>query len=310
MKIHLSHQQIRDLCRAMVMQINAHFEISSLRNGIRVFGIPRGGVPVAYMLEAVFPDRFVTTEDINVADIAVDDIIDSGATMRRWCDKHPTIPFFALIDKTTRYAASGDAFKDSWIVFPWERNDNGDEGIEDNVVRLLQYIGEDPSREGLLETPKRVVKAYAEWFDGYKTDIPALFKTFTDGAENCDEVIIVDSIPVESFCEHHMARFHGLAHVGYIPDGKIIGLSKIPKLVRAFSHRLQVQERLTNQIASTLIEHLRPKGVAVVLRCEHTCMCSRGAKVHGTMTTTSAMRGAFLDKPEARAEFFSLIPAR
>lgn len=307
MKINLMHQQIRDLCRAMALLINTHTEFGTIRNGIKVFGIPRGGVSVAYMLEAMFPANFITTEDISIADIAVDDIIDSGSTKRRWEEKYPTIPFFALIDKTD---GSGEAFKDSWIVFPWERNDTGDEGVEDNIVRILQWIGEDPAREGLLETPKRVSKAYAEWFDGYKTDIPALFKTFTDGAQECDEVIIVDSIPVESFCEHHMARFHGLAHIGYIPDGRIIGLSKIPKLVRAFSHRLQVQERLTNQIASTLIEHLKPKGVAVVLRCAHTCMCSRGAKVHGTMTTTSAMRGAFLDKPEARAEFFSLIPAR
>jgi len=173
---------------------------------------------------------------------------------------------------------------------------------------ILQFIGEDPNREGLLETPKRVAKAYQEWFDGYNTDIPGLFKTFTDGAEGCDEMIIIDNIPVESFCEHHMARFNGVAHVGYIPNGRIIGLSKIPKLVRAFSHRLQVQERLTNQIANALTEYLGPLGVAVVVKCEHTCMSTRGARVHGTNTKTLSMRGVFRTEAATRAEFMAAIP--
>ena len=309
MKIDLNSTQIRELCKEMGTLILSELRkeaIVPIILPISIYGIPRGGVAVAYMLEATARSAFTVVDTPWEADCFVDDIIDSGATKTKWEALHSGKKLFALVDKSR----SGCAFKGSWVSFPWERNDKEENGIEDNIVRILQWIGEDPNREGLLETPKRVARAYSEWFDGYKIDIPALFKTFTDGAQDCDEVIIVDSIPVESFCEHHMARFSGLAHVGYIPDGKIIGLSKIPKLVRAFSHRLQVQERLTNQIASTLIEHLNPKGVAVVLRCAHTCMCSRGAKVHGTMTTTSAMRGAFLDKPEARAEFFSLIPAR
>lgn len=268
---------------------------------VRAYPIPRGGVPATYAIQARC-NLIQIVDDPAQADIFIDDIIDSGATMQKWCDEFfPGVPFFALIDKTD----ANCPFLDDQVVFPWE----GDavSGIEDNIRRILQFIGEDPNREGLLETPKRVAKAYQEWFDGYNTDIPALFKTFTDGAEGCDEMIIIDNIPVESFCEHHMARFNGVAHVGYIPNGRIIGLSKIPKLVRAFSHRLQVQERLTNQIANALVEYLEPLGVAVVVKCEHTCMSTRGARVHGTTTVTSAMRGCFKTDIGAKAEFLSIV---
>ncbi len=277
--------------------------VQKLNLGTKMFAIPRGGIPAAYAMMTTDAGLVLVDRPEN-ADFFVDDIIDSGSTMQKWCDDFPGKPFVALIDKTDPLSG----YVNDWVVFPWEQNEGG--SIEDNVRRLLQFIGEDPNREGLLETPKRVAKAYAEWFDGYSTDIPALFKTFTDGAENCDEMVIIDSIPVESFCEHHMARFHGVAHVAYIPNGKIIGLSKIPKLVRAFSHRLQVQERLTNQVADAITEYLNPKGVAVVIQCEHTCMSTRGARVHGTMTTTSSMRGVFLSEGPTRAEFMSLIPKR
>ena len=270
---------------------------------IKVYPIPRGGVPAAYLVANHCPFPMKMVDHPSEADIFIDDLIDSGSTMEKYCKLYPNKPFYALFNKKRNISIIGQ-----WLVFPWERT--SESSIEDNIRRLLQFIGEDPTREGLLETPARVAKAYSEWFDGYKTDIPSLFKTFTDGAENCDEMIIIDSIPVESFCEHHMARFNGLAHVAYVPNGKIIGLSKIPKLVKAFSHRLQVQERLTNQVADALTEHLSPKGVAVVIQCEHTCMSTRGARVPGTMTTTSSMRGVFMTEPATRAEFMALIPKR
>jgi len=268
--------------------------------GKKCYAIPRGGIP-ALLAVAASGINITIAHSPEEADFFIDDIIDSGATKKRFSHLYPCKPFFALIDKA-------DYPEHGWVVFPWEGEAEG--GIEDNIRRMLQFIGEDPNREGLLETPKRVAKAYQEWFDGYATDIASLFKTFTDGAENCDEMIIIDSIPVESFCEHHMARFHGIAHVAYIPNGRIVGLSKIPKLVKAYSHRLQVQERLTNQIADALAEHLDARGVAVVVQCEHTCMSSRGVRVHGTMTTTSSMRGLFMTEAATRAEFMSLIPRR
>lgn len=179
------------------------------------------------------------------------------------------------------------------------------------VSMMLHAIGEDPTREGLQETPARVVKAWGEWFDGYGVDVGQVLKTFEDGAELCgDEMVVVENIDVYSFCEHHMAPFFGKAWVGYIPDGKVVGLSKFARLVDVFAHRLQVQERLTNQIANAIDENLSPKGVGVVLRCTHFCMCSRGVNKQGSTTTTSALRGAIREKPEARAEFMGLVLRR
>jgi len=186
--------------------------------------------------------------------------------------------------------------------------------IEQNehLIRgLLTFIGEDPNREGLIETPKRVLKAWREMCSGYSTDIPSLFKTFEDGAENYNEMIIVDNIPFNSACEHHMLGFSGTVDIAYIPNGKIIGLSKFARITEAFARRLQVQERMTSQIANAIEEHLQPKGVAVVIRAEHSCMSCRGSKTHGTLTTTSSMRGVFLDNANnARMEFLNLTNRR
>lgn len=160
-------------------------------------------------------------------------------------------------------------------------------------------------RPGLEETPERVAKAYATWFSGYDVDIAGLFKTFEDGAEGTDEMVIVRDIPVYSHCEHHMAPIIGRAVVGYVPNGKIVGLSKLSRVVDAFSRRLQVQERLTNQIADAIQEHLDPKAVCVYIDAKHMCMESRGVKqVCGSSTITKAFRGAASFKGDAwRREF-------
>lgn len=178
------------------------------------------------------------------------------------------------------------------------------------VRGMLEAIGENPEREGLRETPSRVVKAWEEWFSGYHvTDPIGVLKTFKDGAEGCgDELVIVRDIDFYSHCEHHMAPFFGKASVAYIPNKRVVGLSKIPRLVDVFSRRLQVQERLTNQIADALWEGLDPIGAGVVMRATHFCMCSRGVQKQGSTTITSALRGAFRTKPEARAEFMALVP--
>lgn len=179
------------------------------------------------------------------------------------------------------------------------------------IKDLLKFIGENPDREGLLETPKRMLKAWREKCYGYNVDIPSIFKVFEDGAEKCNEMVIVDSIPVVSNCEHHLESIVGLAHIGYIPNGKIIGLSKFVRLVDAFARRLQVQERLTNQIADAIVENLNPLGCAVVIKAKHNCMAVRGTKAHGVNTTTSAMRGVFMEKGnDARLEFLSLINSK
>lgn len=177
---------------------------------------------------------------------------------------------------------------------------------QDLVRALLATLGENPAREGLLETPARVMAAWRHWTQGYQQDPAAVLKTFEDGADGCDEMVIVKNIQLYSHCEHHMAPFHGFAHVAYIPNKKIVGLSKLARVVDIFAHRFQVQERLTNQIASTIQDVLEPIGVGVVIEATHFCMCSRGVNKQGSTTVTSALRGAIKDKPEARAEFMAL----
>lgn len=174
------------------------------------------------------------------------------------------------------------------------------------VRNLLAFIGEDPDREGLQETPARFINALQEWTQGYEQDPADVLKVFEDGAENYDQMVLVKDIPVYSLCEHHMAPFWGVAHVAYIPNGKVVGLSKLARLVNVFSRRLQVQERLTSQVAQALQDHLSPRGVGVVMRCRHMCMESRGVRTHGSETVTSSLRGELFQEGKARAEFLDL----
>lgn len=270
-----------------------------LPKATKVFAIPRGGVPAALAV-AGHHGNLQLVDDPAEADLFIDDIIDSGDTMRRWCDEYPGKPFFALIDKTEK---DGE-FCDRWVVFPWEGTAEG--GIEDNIKRLLQFVGEDPERGGLLETPRRVAKAWTHWCSGYGKNAADILKVFEDGAEKYDEIVIVKDIPIYSKCEHHLADIFGTATIAYIPNGKIVGLSKLSRLADMYARRLQVQERLTNQIADALEEHLQPKGVGVIIRARHMCMESRGICQQGHHTITSALRGVLKDKPEARAEFMEL----
>lgn len=182
------------------------------------------------------------------------------------------------------------------------------ERIASLVLELLRELGEDPDREGLRETPLRVARAWSEWTSGYETDPGDVLKTFVDGAppNTAGEMVIVSNIPVVSRCEHHLAEISGIAHVGYIPNGRVVGLSKLARVVDLFARRLQVQERLTNQVADSLVEHLRPSGVGVVIRATHGCMSTRGVRISGAVTTTSALRGAMLHNEAARAEFMAL----
>lgn len=177
--------------------------------------------------------------------------------------------------------------------------------IEYHIKEILNLIGEDTEREGLLETPARVTRMYEEIFAGYSVDPrEALGVTFD---ENHQEMVIVKDIVYYSQCEHHMAPFFGKVHIGYVPSGKIAGLSKFARLVEAVSRRLQVQERITSQIADILDEVLHPTGVMVVVEGEHLCMCARGVKKPGSKTITSAVRGGFRNDAPLRAEFLSLI---
>lgn len=174
---------------------------------------------------------------------------------------------------------------------------------EKAVTTLLEYIGLDPSHEDIVETPARVVKALREMTEGYRQDPAVILKTFT---ADTDEIVLVRGVPFASMCEHHMLPFTGTAHVAYLPSGRVVGLSKIPRLIHCFARRLQMQERLTVQIADAMMKHINPGGVAVVVRSQHTCCALRGIKSPNEMVT-SVMRGVFKDSPEARAEVLRLI---
>lgn len=181
--------------------------------------------------------------------------------------------------------------------------------LDDRVIvqdLITQVIGEDALREGLHETPSRVVKAWKHWCSGYNVDVPSLFKVFEDGGEKYDQMVIVKDIPIYSKCEHHLADIFGTATVAYIPNGKVVGLSKLARVADAFARRLQVQERLTQQIADALNDNLQPLGVGVLVRARHMCMESRGICQQGHHTITTALRGVIKDEHQTRSEFLRL----
>lgn len=188
-----------------------------------------------------------------------------------------------------------------------DRNGVSRASAEDAVRTLLRWSGDDPTREGLLDTPKRVVNAYSDWFSGYSID-PAeyLGRTFEEVA-GYDELIVLRNIEFESHCEHHMAPIIGRAHVGYLPSNKVVGISKLARVVDVFARRFQVQEKLTAQVARCIEEVLKPRGVGVVIDASHECMTTRGVHKRGVSMVTSRMTGTFRDDPRTRAEFLRFI---
>lgn len=252
------------------------------------YGVPRGGAIVAWLTGRVAPTPYA-------ADYILDDIVDSGRTKARWRAKHPTKPFVSLLART-----------DGWVKFPWE--DEPDRDVEDNVVRLLEFVGEDPRREGLIDTPKRVVKALKEMTVGYSQDPAKILGTDFD-VGRYDEMILVPEIQFFSNCEHHMLPFYGKAWVAYLPNKKslrVVGLSKIARVVNLFARRLQVQERMTMQIAEAIQTHLKASGVGVVVHAKHHCMCARGVQNPSASMMTSALLGNF-KQGTVRSEFLSLV---
>lgn len=258
------------------------------------YGVPRGGVFAALLHGNV-------ADSPEQADFILDDIVDSGRTRERW--KASGKPFHALVDKTNGDAGIG------WVQFPWEAEPASD--VEDSVVRLLQYIGEDPTREGLRDTPRRVVKAWREMTEGYRVEPGTVLGT-DFAADGYDEMIVCKDIEFISTCEHHLLPFVGMAHVGYIPGlsalsgGRVVGLSKMARLVDCFARRLQIQEKLTRQVAETMQAVLAPEGVGVVVEAKHSCMACRGVRKQSAGMVTTALLGAF-KQHAVRAEFLAHI---
>lgn len=178
---------------------------------------------------------------------------------------------------------------------------------EDAVRVLLRWAGDDPEREGLLDTPGRVVRAYEQWFRGYDEDPAAMLQRTFEEVEGYDEMVVLRDIRFESYCEHHLAPIIGRAHVGYIPTDRVVGISKLARVVDAFAKRMQVQEKMNAQVANTLFDVLKPQGVAVVLEGEHHCMSTRGVHKPGVSMVTSTMLGEFRTNPATRKEFLDII---
>jgi GTP cyclohydrolase IA len=181
--------------------------------------------------------------------------------------------------------------------------------IEAAVRTLIAATGDDPHRQGLLDTPGRVARAYREWFAGYACDPARLLERVFTEAEGYDETVLLRSIPLVSTCEHHLAPISGVAHVAYRPDGRVVGISKLSRLVEAYGRRLQLQERLTRQIAGTLDEVLKPRGVAVIIEASHGCMSTRGVRQHGISMVTKCWLGDFRDDPNLRRELMDMLPS-
>mgnify|MGYP005812922963 FL=1 len=260
--------------------------------GKKIWGIPRGGAIVAGMARLY---GAIVVADPREADVAIDDIIDSGITARSVYETHG-LNTVALINKERDRI-------DSWVHFPWEESSEQD--IASSVTRIIEYLGDNPRRNGLLETPQRVVKSWNTLFSGYQYNPKNDLKWFED---DTDEMVICQGISFFSTCEHHMLPFFGTVAIGYIPNGRVIGVSKLARLVIGYSRRLQIQEQLTRQIGEALTPHVLGVGVHVV--GQHLCMMSRGVEQQASTMITNYLTGRFRESDAARAEFLTAVQQR
>jgi len=301
-KVNVTHDECVALAADMMRRIAEAVDGTF----VNVYGVPVGGACAAHFVHNQYAtvDR-PNAESVTVwftlsatpaeADVVLTDFIGTTTAAQALQQEHGK-RVFALIENDRN--TNGDEY-----VFPWSVKAD-----HSNVMRaVIEATGDDAMREGLAETPARLASAFDEWFSGYGVVAADVLKTFTDGAEATDEMVVLTDVPVYSHCEHHVAPIFGVAHVAYIPNGKIVGLSKIKRLVDVFAKRLQVQERLTSDIATALKTELGAHGVAVMLQCRHLCMESRGIHARGIVTTTSSLHGTFKDERECRAEFMSIV---
>jgi GTP cyclohydrolase I len=269
-----------------------------------VYGIPNGGLIPAYIIAQALKIPLISYEQFKKDPfhkqiLIVDDLIDTGKTLEQFKECSTAVVYKKKSAPEPTYFQ--EEISDDWIGLPHE----AENPIAGNITRVLEFIGEDPRREGLLETPNRVVKSYGALFGGYKQNVKDILTTFS--SENYDQIILLKDIEFYSTCEHHMLPFFGKAHVAYIPNDKIVGISKLARIVEIFSRRLQNQERLTDQIAQALQDELNPKAVGVVMEAKHFCMIARGVQKQNSVMKTSSLKGSFLEKGDAREEFFNLI---
>jgi len=270
------------------------------RAGLRVsgvFGVPSGGCHVAQIVAHALEVPVLDEPERDC--VVVDDLIDSGKTIQSYSARgHMCLTLYRKPHSPPGY---GIRTLSGWLQFPWEHSGRP----EDAVTRLLEFIGEDPTRDGLIKTPERVCRAFAEMTAGYAQTAKDILGTVFE--TEYDQVIMLRDIQFSSLCEHHMLPFSGLATVAYLPGtGKVVGISKLARLVQMHAKRLQIQERMTSDIADDVMNILSAKGAAVIIRAKHLCMGCRGIKDPVASMVTSEMRGLFREDATARAELFSL----
>ncbi|MFA5152179.1 MAG: GTP cyclohydrolase I FolE [Clostridia bacterium] len=298
MKYELTWDDVVDRVEEILTSLLVGFPEICPEEAISVYPVPRGGIFAALVMQRVALDHGYTIEIVSSPKdsfFLIDDIIDSGKTQKQY-KQITDRPFYALVDKN-KEDQSG------WYVFPWEQI-SSERGPEENITRIIQYIGDDPQREGLQETPSRVVKSYSHLYSGYDADVNQIIKVFED--DSCKEMVVLKDIEFYSTCEHHMLPFFGKAHIAYIPDGRVMGVSKLARLLEVYSRRLQIQERICQQVTSALDAHLKPLGSACVLHAQHFCMTSRGVQKQNSIMVTSSLTGSFLE-PAVRNEFLNFI---
>jgi len=264
-----------------------------------IHGVLQGGTVPAVLL-ANYLGVNVTNDPVVGETLIIDDLVDSGKTLQEFKDKGFYVDAFYRKPKSPKDLAPEAKELEGWLSFPWEKDDGSP---QDAVRRLLQFIGENPDRDGLIKTPHRVTKALKEMTEGYFED-PSLILGVTFDVPY-DQMIVLRDVPFVSMCEHHMLPFEGTASVAYIPKGRVVGLSKLARVVDTFAKRLQVQERLTQEIASAIDTHVEAAGVGVIIKSRHTCMCYRGIKKNGTMVTSVTL-GLMRTDLAARTEFLQL----
>ncbi len=306
---YIDYYTFKELTARLALDIKLRFDNKIPYKGL--VPIPNGGNMVAVDLAERLKLPIVTIQEKSTQELStsknylwVDDLVDSGKTWESF--GKPDLAVLHVKPHSPRPDFWVQEL-DAWIVYWWEGDNQG--SIQSNITRLLEFIGEDPTREGLIETPNRMVRSWEELYAGYKKDPSDLFTTFEP--DGYDQIVLLKNIELYSNCEHHMLPFYGKAHVAYIPNGRVLGVSKLARLVDLFARRLQIQERIGEQVTSTLMDYLHPKGAACIIEADHMCMRMRGCRKQGSTMVTSSLKGVFLEDSikgsAARAELMGLI---
>jgi GTP cyclohydrolase I len=299
-------QEFKTDCQKLADKIKASGkEFKAIR------GIPQGGTAVALELGYLLRLPVIEENELVIwkaeSVLIVDDLVDSGATLLRYKGHDSATIHVKTHTPKENYPTFWCSKVSDWITYWWEASE--EKSIRDNVIRILQFIGEDPTREGLLKTPDRVVKSWGEIFGGYKQDPASVFTTFEP--DGYTQLVLLKGIEFYSTCEHHMLSFSGKAHIGYIAQDRIIGISKLARLLDVYARRLQVQERIGQQVTQAIMKYLQPAGAACIIEAEHLCMRCRGVEKQNSIMVTSSLTGRFLEDSDAgraaRAEFMGLI---